>query len=244
MSIYTVGHRGAAALVPENTLLGFRHAIALGVDTVECDVHLTRDDRLVVMHDTTVDRTTNGHGAIRDLTFERIRGLDAGQGEQVPTLDEVLETVRHQIHLLIELKGVGVEEAAVERVRAHGMVHEVTFSSFAMERLVAVRAMGPELRVRAILPDPNEFDLARAVEINAVGIDVRYTNVCFRIVEAAHQLGLDVLAWNPDTWREQHAMIALGVDGVSSNRPDILLEGLGRTVESPMEESAEITENG
>jgi glycerophosphoryl diester phosphodiesterase len=66
--------------------------------------------------------------------------------------------------------------------------------------------------------------------MKAVGIDVRYTNCCFRNVEAAHTLGLDVLAWNPDTWREQEAMIALGVDGVSSNRPDILLENLGRRV--------------
>lgn len=228
--VYTVGHRGAMGFVPENTIKGFRYAIELGVDYVECDVHLTRDGKLIVMHDTTVDRTTNGHGAIRDLTFERIRSLDAGDGEQVPTLDEVLETVRGHLHLLIELKGVGVEQAAVETVKAHGMVDEVTFSSFVMQRLATVRAMGNEYRVRAILPNPTDFEMARVVGLNAVGIDVRYTNCSIRIVEGAHKLGLDVLAWNPDTWREQQAMIGLGVDGVSSNRPDILLEGLGRKV--------------
>jgi glycerophosphoryl diester phosphodiesterase len=180
------------------------------------------------MHDTTVDRTTTGHGAIRDLAAARIRSLDAGEGETVPTLDEVLEVVRHEAHLLIELKGIGVERAVVEAVQAHGMVEDVTFSSFKLERLAVVRAMGEEYRVRAILPDPTEYDLARVVALNAVGIDVRYTNLCLRVVEAAHALGLDVLAWNPDSWREQQAMIALGVDGVSSNRPDILLENLGR----------------
>ena len=226
--VYVVGHRGAAALVPENTVKGFEFAITLGVDYVECDVHLSRDRKLVVMHDTTVDRTTNGRGAIRDLTAARIRSLDAGQGERVPTLDEVLETVRNEAHLLIELKGIGVERATVEAVAAHGMVDDVTFSSFALERLAVVRALGKQYRVRAILPDPTELDLARAAEMKAVGVDVRYTNVCFRVVEAVHALGMDVLAWNPDSWREQQAMIALGVDGVSSNRPDILLEGLGR----------------
>jgi glycerophosphoryl diester phosphodiesterase len=238
-TIYVVGHRGAAGLVAENTLPSFRYAIALGVDYVECDVHLSRDQQLVVMHDSTVDRTTNGHGAIRDLALARLRALDAGQGEQVPTLDEVLETVHHEAHLLIELKGIGVERAAVEAVRAHGMVEDVTFSSFALERLALVRAMGRDYRLRAIVPNPTDFDLARAAALQAVGVDIRYTHLCLHMVEAAHALGLEVLAWNPDTWREQQAMLALGVDGVSSNRPDILLEHLGRKID-PAEVSADL----
>lgn len=226
--VYVVGHRGVAGLKPENTIKGFHYAIELGVDYIECDLHLSRDRQLVVMHDTSVDRTTNGRGAIRDLSFARIRSLDAGEGEQVPTLDEVLEIVQGEVHLLIELKGIGVESSAINAVKAHGMEEEVTFSSFSLERLAAVRAMGKEYRVRAILPNPTDFELARATEMNAVGIDIRYTNASFRTVEAAQALGLEVLAWNPDSWHEQQVMIALGVDGVSSNRPDILLEKLGR----------------
>lgn len=227
--VYVVGHRGAAGVMPENTLKGFGYAIALGVDYVECDVHLSRDQKLVVIHDATVERTTNGHGAVRALPFARLRALDAGQGEMIPTLDEVLETTRNEVHLLIELKGIGVEQAAVETVRAHGMVDDVTFSSFVLERLAAVRAMGKELRVRPILPNPSDLDLARATELNAVGIDVRYIHASLYIVEAAQARGLEVLAWNPDGWREQAAMIALGVDGISTNRPDLLLEGLRRS---------------
>jgi glycerophosphoryl diester phosphodiesterase len=228
--VYVVGHRGAAGLAPENTIKGFRYAIDVGVDYVECDVHLSRDKQLLVMHDTTVDRTTNGRGALRDLMAARIRTLDAGGGEQVPTLDEVLETVRGEVHLLIELKGIGVEQAAVEAVKAQGMEEGVTFTSFALDRLVTVRAMGDQYRVGAILPNPTEFELARAVEMGAVGIQVHYANLNFRIVNAAYEAGLEVLAWNPDTWQEQQAMIALGVDGVSTNRPDILLNHLGRRV--------------
>ncbi len=226
--VYVVGHRGAAGVMPENTIKGFRYAIELGVDYVECDVHLSRDKQLMVMHDATVDRTTNGRGAIRDLTAARIRSLDAGQGEQVPLLDEVLETVRGEVHLLIELKGTGVEHAAVEAVKAQSMQEYVTFTSFALERLALVREMGKEYRLGAILPNPTDFDLARAVELQAVGIGIRYTNLCLRHVEAAHALGLEVRAWNPDMWDEQQAMITLGVDGISTNRPDILLSNLGR----------------
>ena len=123
--IYVVGHRGAAGVLPENTLRGFRYAIELGVNYVECDVHLTRDDRLVVIHDKKVDRTTNGVGYIRDLDFAAVRALDAGEGEPVPTLDEVLETVRSNVKLLCELKGEGVEDAAVDAVLARDRVFEL-----------------------------------------------------------------------------------------------------------------------
>ena len=100
-------HRGAGFLEPENTLRAIRRAIALGADQVEIDVQLTRDGRLVLMHDATVDRTTNGTGAVADLTLDEIRQLDAGQGEQVPTLDEVLTLTDGKITPQIELKGPG-----------------------------------------------------------------------------------------------------------------------------------------
>lgn len=229
--VYVVGHRGAAGVLPENTLKGFRYAIALGVDYVECDVHLSRDRQLVVIHDATVERTTNGHGAVRDLAFARLRSLDAGQGEAVPTLDEVLETVQNEAHLLIELKGIGVEQATVEAVRAHDMVNDVTFSSFSLERLATVRAMGKELRLRAILPNPSDFDLARALDLDAVGIDIRYLHASIGVIQSAQARGLEILVWNPDGWPEQAAMMALGVDGISTNRPDLLLEKLGRKVD-------------
>ena len=99
------GHRGAAALEPENTLLSMQKAIDLGVDQIELDVHLTRDQHLVVIHDTTVDRTTDGQGAVADFTLEEIKRLDAGKGERIPTLQEVIDLVRGKVVLQIELKG-------------------------------------------------------------------------------------------------------------------------------------------
>src|SRR6266511_3945699 len=109
-----VGHRGAAGLEPENTLRAFRRGIELGVDYVECDVHLTRDGHLAVIHDETVDRTTDGHGPVAGFSLEELRRLDAGQGERIPTLEEVLATTRGHVRLLIELKGARTEEATVQ----------------------------------------------------------------------------------------------------------------------------------
>ena len=224
--VYVVGHRGAAGLVPENTLKGFRYAIELGVDYVECDVHLTRDGHLIVMHDERVDRTTNGTGLIRELDFATIRSLDAGEGEVVPTLDEVLETIKGHVQLLCELKGRGVAAAAVEAVLNHGMAKDVVFTSFRQQELLRVKEIDPHLRVGQIFVNPTEEDIVRAAEMGASGIGVQYKNVCLRIIEQARAHNLEIRAWNPDTLPEQQAMLALGVDGISTNRPDILIDYL------------------
>lgn len=231
--VYVVGHRGAAGEQPENTLKGFRYALDLGVDYVECDVHLTRDGQLVVMHDATVDRTTNGQGAISALNLDRIRSLDAGDGEQAPTFDEVLELVAGRAPLLCELKGSGVEEAAVAAVVARGMEGQVVFTSFSLDRLATVRQLGDHYRIGAILPNASEIEIARAMALDVEAIGVRYTNLCYRILAQAHAAGLQVRAWNPDTLAEQQAMIALGVDGISTNRPSLLLDYLRGVVGAP-----------
>ncbi len=227
--MYVVGHRGAAKVLPENTLKGFRYAIDLGVDRVECDVHLTSDNQLIVMHDDTVDRTTNGTGPIRSFDFAAMRALDAGDGEQVPTLDEVLETVHGKVGLLCELKGAGVEEAAVETVRRHGMEGEVVFTSFHLERLARVRSLGAYYQLGAILPDPTAAEIQTARDLRCVGVGVHYKNLSLRIVDAVKSAGFELRAWNPDTLPEMQAMIALGVDGLGTNRPDILMEYLKKT---------------
>ncbi len=224
--IYVAGHRGAAGVLPENTLKGFRYAIELGVDYVECDVHLTRDDRLVVMHDKKVDRTTNGAGYIRDLDFAAVRSLDAGEGEPVPTLDEVLETVRGNVKLLCELKGEGVENAAVDAVVARDMACDVIFTCLHLDRLETVKKRSADLQTGANFRDPSDDDIARADDLDVSTVGVHYKNLRLKTIEQALNAELDIRAWNPDTLREQQAMIALGVSGVSTNRPDTLIEYL------------------
>jgi len=221
--MYVVGHRGAAGVLPENTVPGFEYAIDLGVTYLECDVHLTLDNHLVVMHDAKVDRTTNASGEIRDMTFETVRKLDAGDGAQVPTLDEVLALTKGKVTLLCELKGEGTEHAAVDAVKEHGMINEVVFTSFNTDRIQTVKKIDDKLSIGAILPSPSKADIQKANDLGVVGFGVNYRNLCLWMVEEANALGLDIRAWNPDTLPEQKAMIALGVSGVSTNRPDILM---------------------
>jgi len=102
--VQIIGHRGARGLEPENTMRSFRKALELGVDYIECDVHMTKDGHIVLMHDHTVDRTTNASGPVNSFTFDEIRKLDAGEGEIIPTLGELLDLARGKVKLHIELK--------------------------------------------------------------------------------------------------------------------------------------------
>ena len=226
--VETVGHRGAAALEPENTLRGFRLAAELGCDWTECDVRLTRDDRLIIMHDETVDRTTDGTGAVADLSFDEVRALDAGKGETVPTLDEVLATIKGKLRLQLELKGPGTAAPAVDAVRRAGMERGVVFISFDLDRLMQVKRIDASLQVGALFADPPDDACAEAAALDARGIFVLYKNLTAELVAEARAAGLEIGCWNPDTEPEWRAMLALDLDILSSNRPDALLALLGR----------------
>jgi glycerophosphoryl diester phosphodiesterase len=223
-----VGHRGAAALEPENTLRGFRRALELGVDFVECDVHRTRDGRLAVIHDETVDRTTNGHGPVSSFTLEELQRLDAGQGECIPTLSDVLETIRGRARILIELKGPDTEALAIEAVRDARMTADVIFTSFHLDRIRRIREIDPTLTTGAIFRQPPPDACARATAAGATTMGVHHRNLTPILVQEAHDRRLIVRAWNPDTEPEIEAMIDLGVDGIGSNRPDLLIAVLRR----------------
>jgi glycerophosphoryl diester phosphodiesterase len=193
------------------------------VDCTECDAHLTKDDQLIVMHDGTVDRTTNGAGAVRDLTFAEVLFLDAGPGECVPKLAEVLEVARDKAILLIELKGEGVERQAVRMVSDMQVDDQVVFTSFHLDRIREVRRVNPSLKVGAIFRQPPEDACRQALEVGASGIGIHHGNLRRELVDQAHRHGLDVQARNPDTVPEIKTAIVLGTDGVGSNRSDLLI---------------------
>ena len=223
-----IGHRGAAGVHPENTLRGFRYAIALGVDAVECDVHLSRDGRLIVIHDDTVDRTTDGSGRVAEMTLAEIRALDAGDGEAVPTLEELLELIDGRCGLLCELKADGTEAPAAEAVAARGLAGDVAFISFSLERLANVKACGAHLRAGAVMAAPKAKQIRRAAGIGAESVGLHYKNVSPAAVEQVRAAGMMVGAWTPNELPEMQSMIDLGVDLLTTDRPDILMQHLGR----------------
>lgn len=226
-----VGHRGCKGILPENTIPGFVHALALGVDFIECDVHLTKDGRLAVIHDGTVDRTTNGTGPVAEMTLAELKELDAGCGYRIPALEEVLEVARPgDTRLLIELKADRAVDAAVRMVVDSGMVDRVSFSSAYGHRLREVQRLMPQARTLAIFPRGDPDAVEQALALGAVGCDLVFTGLRQERVAKARDAGLEVCIWNPDTEEDQRAAIALGPDRVSSNFPDRLLRILGRPV--------------
>jgi glycerophosphoryl diester phosphodiesterase len=194
-----MGHRGAAACEPENTLRAFARALEIGVAAVELDVQLTKDGRLAVIHDETVDRTTDGHGRVQDLTFAELRRLDAGLGERIPSLEEVVDLVKNKAHLVVELKQ---PEAALPLLRffeEHQIFEHAHVISFWHPVVKALKEKEPRLRTGVLLvgcpADP--AGLARAARADALVLHFAY--VTRELVETAHAHGLKVFIWNIDS---------------------------------------------
>jgi len=221
-----IAHRGASARAPENTLAAFKEAIRLGADLIECDVHLSADEVPMIIHDDTVERTTNGRGAVCALACARLRRLDAGawfssrfRGERIPTLEEALECARGRCGLNIEIKEPpGRRRAASPAARAAAGPASVTRAvARALKRtgfkdLVIVSSFSP-LALRAA---------HRTVGLDAVHPHVRLAAP--RRVRLAHRLGLRVLFWTVNDVRLMRRLLALGCDGLMTDDPALFQE--------------------
>ncbi len=234
-----VAHRGASAIAPENTLSAFRLAESAGADLVELDVHLTADDEVVVIHDETLDRTTSGHGLVRERTQAEIRSLEirGGGGERVPTLDEVVAWTRTtRLGLALEIKQptealgraryADIAERVALILRTHGMVERSIVHSFDHPTVRRIRDLLPDATTAVLCGSGTFVDpvgVARAAD--ASGIHPRWSSVTEALCEAAHAAGLHVHAWG---FPEPHdpavvaRLLAAGVDSLSANDPSAL----------------------
>jgi glycerophosphoryl diester phosphodiesterase len=218
------GHRGNPADHPENTMRSFRSAIALGCDLIECDVHLSSDGRLVVIHDHTLDRTTNGTGLVRDYTAAELRKLDAGDGEKIPLLQEVIELAIGQVGLVIELKNLpplypGLEEKLVAMLRQLGAIQECAAVSFNHAAIHELRKVEPSLQL-GILEGARPLHPARM--LRETGADVyspHWGASDPEVVKEVHAAGGAVAVWPVD----DEAAIAWckysRPDSIFTNRP-------------------------
>lgn len=223
-----IAHRGGALLEPENTLRAFRRALELGCDAVEADVRVTRDGHLVLMHDSRVDRTTDGTGWVAELSLAEILALDAGRGERVPTLEEALGFVAGRVPFVCELKVPEAVAPAVDLVRASRLGADVLFASFDLEHLARVKAIDRSLRTLAIFDRPPPDFVEQAQDVGAEGVTIHYRRLSPEIVEAARRQGLAVHAWTVNLPDDIRDMIALGIDAIATDRPDLALAMLGR----------------
>lgn len=217
-------HRGAGSLEPENTLRAMRRAIALGVDQIETDVQLTRDGKLILMHDPTVDRTTNGTGKIAELTFAELRKLDAGLGEQIPTLEETLAVTQGKVILQIELKGPGTAQPVVQTVEAMNAIDQVVLTSFKHEWLKEALDLNPRLHTGALWGRLPADVVEKTHQLGLHALHIWHEWIDEQLVKDAHERGLLVRAWNTDKEEDMRRLIGLGVDAIGSDRPDTLLD--------------------
>jgi len=222
--VHIMGHRGAPVYEPENTLLSLRRALTMGVDAVEIDVQLTSDGELAVIHDSTVDRTTNGKGAVRDFTLAELKALDAGKGEAIPSLAEVAAAVAGQAHLVIELKEPEAGPALLRFIQSRRIFRQSHVISFWHQALKAMKEEEPSLQTGVLLVgapvDPT--GLARAARADALVL--HYAYVTPDLVQAAHAGGLLVYVWNIDDVETVKPYLAMNLDGIGSNRADVLIE--------------------
>ena len=220
-----IGHRGARAYEPENTLRSFKKAVEMGVDAVELDVRKTKDGQLVVIHDTDVKRTTDGEGLVSKLTLKEIKGFSAEKGEKIPTLTEALDFLDKKVKIVVELKEAGVEEQVLVEVREHGLRKNVVLVSFLEDALRRVRELDKEVETGLIyVRHKNPVKAALDLEASYLLPLYRFTHTAN--VQKAHENGLKVIVWTINKPEEVAEYVKKGVDGIASDKPDILMAKL------------------
>lgn len=226
MSPLVIAHRGASAARPENTLAAYELAVSQRADMIEIDLHRTRDGAIVVTHDEQL-AGLGGHGEIAEATAEEVRSLDAGGGERVPLLEEVLDRFGARIPFNLELKrGTkaeydGLERATLESVVGRRLLPNMLFSSFYDPVLARLRALSEEARIGLLVSRrfPHRA-VARARALRAEALHPEDSLVTAALVDEAHDAGLAVYVYTVDDPAEMRRMLDLGVDGLFTNHPD------------------------
>ena len=230
-----IAHRGASGSFPENTVSAFQAAVDAGADMCELDVQLSRDGAIVVIHDDTVERTTDGKGEVAELTLEELKRLDAGakfkggpfKGAQIPTLDEVFAVTSGKCGLNIELKAGGLEHQVAQIMQARNALGDSIVSSFDWEYLKKIQQLHFNIRV-GLLAEEKPVDLMmNAVAMRAYSINPRWDMVTSDLCKAAHERGLKLYTWTVDADSRMRALIESGVDGIMTNYPERLRTVVG-----------------
>ena len=251
-----IAHQGGDGIWPSNTLFAFEHAAELGVDVLEMDIHMTKDGVLVVSHDETVDRLTDGEGLIKEMNLSQIQSFDAaydwsqlddgaeypyrGQGITIPTLESVFERFPdYRMNIEIKQSEPSIAQPFCDLIRKHNMADKVLVASFSDEALVEFRETCPGIATSGSRGQIQTFVFMHLAflgrlyppDFSAVQVPIENSGITIltrRFVDVAHARGLWVDAWTIDDPAEMQMLIDIGVDGLITDRPDLLLELLGR----------------
>ena len=240
-----IAHRGGSKLAPENTLSAFKNALKLGVDMVDIDVHLSKDGELIVMHDFSIEKTTDGVGEIKNLTLEELKKADAGSwfdsrftNERIPTLGETLALINSDKILFIEVKGgnsvyPGIEEKVVDEIKKYKALKWVIVKSFDLNSILRIKKLYPELSTfylsgnnfeKDYISIQNNSSEAKEIKRNFDGIAMHFSKLDAEKVETIKNYGLKVFTYTVNEKNDLQKVISLKVDGIVTDAPDILIE--------------------
>ncbi len=215
-----IAHRGASAYEPENTLASFKKAIDMNTDLIEFDVRCSQDSQLVVIHDKKVDRTTDGTGLVGHKTLSELKELDAGNGEQIPTLDEVLDLFRGETRFAIEIKENGLEDKVVKQIKKHGLVEDSFVISYKPNRLKLIKYLEPSISTGLISFSSLNF-IKNALSCGADAVAPFHWFISDKTVRRARENDLHLFTYVVNESVKARELKDRGVQGIVTNRPDI-----------------------
>lgn len=233
----TIAHRGASGYAPENTIAAFDKAVQMKADYIEIDVQRSKDGKLVVIHDTTVDRTTEGTGYVKDLTFDQLRSLDAGSwkgeqfvGEKIPTFDEILDRYRGKIGILIELKSPelypGIEESVAKELKERYLHlpqdEKIIIQSFNFESMKKMDALLPYVPIGVLTSSSTDTTEQALKEFSAYAdyFNPSYGIVTKDLVNQVHSQGMKISSWTVRSQEAADFLLSMDVDGIITDYPD------------------------
>jgi len=230
--IHNIAHRGASAYEPENTLRAFDRAIEMGATMLELDVHLSQDDQLIVIHDSDMARIAGDPTPVKNMTLAQIKRFDAGHGERVPTLSEVIDLVRGRAELYIEMKGQRTPDPVVSTLQDMNFTDQAIAGSFYLWLPQRAKFLDPTLRTSVLLG--SELREKDYVEW-ALAVNADYVHPCWEsasptphklltpaVISHIRQNGLRIVVWHEERPSELRKLVTLDVDGICTNTPDVL----------------------
>jgi glycerophosphoryl diester phosphodiesterase len=216
-----IGHRGAKAYEPENTLLSFQKALEMDVDAIELDVRKTKDNQLVVIHDADIKRTTNGKGKVNQLTLKEIKEFSTEKNQKIPTLNEALDFLDKKTKIIIELKEPDLEQQVLNAIHTRNLQNNTIIISFNEETLKNIKALDKNIQTGLIyVKHKNPIKTALTLQATHLLTLYRFTHTAN--IQKAHENGLKIIVWTINTKEEATKYQNKGVDGIATDKPDIL----------------------
>ena len=225
-SILNIGHRGAKGHIAENTIASIRKAIELGADGIEIDVFLCKSGEIVLFHDKTLEKLTNGYGNIEDKNLDELRKLKVlNSSYSIPTLEEVLKSIDKDVFLNIELKGRNTAQGSLDLIRKYIRknkieLNNILFSSFNWEELKDLRSLSDKVQLALITEEDPLLAIDFAIQLNAVAINPNYKDLNKKNISKINEKGLKIYTWTVNSKIQIDRLKALNVNGIITDYPD------------------------